>query len=218
VEIKGSQKGADGREIVPLVPLDSLLNCLTLGDVRELARFEEPTLSNPDPIGGSSGREIELSPGALPREVYAASLVSEALLFFVIIYFGAFVREALLATGFPVPGTLFSAFYRSRLTLVVMVIVFCAPVVSSLGLAFVSRRWMLWVLSSLILFADASVLIELQRRSYFRSLNPHKWRRGEASAIETESESDLHIVPQADDDEPVVAPNQIESTAPERPR
>ena len=171
----------------------------TLVDVRELARFEEPALSNPDPIGGSSGREIDLSPGALPREVYAASLVSDALLFFVIIYFGAFVREALISTGFPVPGTLFSAFYRSRLALVVMIVAFCAPVVSSVGLALVSRRWTLWGLSSLVLFADVFVLVELQSRSYFSPLNPRKWVQSKTASV-----------PPTTDDNPIPLPELIE--------
>jgi len=187
-------KGQVDANFVPKVPPDVLLSCLTLSDVRELAGYEELTLSNPDPIGANAGREIDLSPGALPRDLYAASLVGEALSFFVMMYFAAFAREAMASKGFPTPGTLFGAFSRSRWTLLVMLLAFCAPVVSSFWLALVSRRWPLYAESVLVMLATISAFHELQQKSYFSTLNPRIWIQRNAKRTLTQSEASQESV------------------------
>ena len=161
---------------VPVIFPKVLLGCLTLADIRELAAFEEPAIS-PDLIGGTVGKEIDVSPGALPRDLYAASIVAETLFIFVMLYFGAFVRETSASSGFPLSGTLFSAFSRSRVTLIAMFVAFLTPVASSVALALVARRSLLWIGSLLILGTVSTVFAELQKRSYFSPLNPFGWIR-----------------------------------------
>lgn len=169
-EIEVPHKGKTSDEFVPELNNDVLLECLYLGDVRELSEFEQPVMTNPDQIGGHIGRDIDIVPGALPREPYTASLVTELFLFFVLIYFGAFTREATLSERFPVQGTLFSAFSRSRWTLSGMFLALFTPVFASLAVAIESRRPWLWVGTVFILIAVCSIFSTLNRKSYWPRL------------------------------------------------
>lgn len=173
-EIETPHKGQVAEQFVPAIDTDVLLACLSLRDVRELAQFEQPTMT-PTQIGERVGRLIDITPGTLPRELPAASLVAQALLLFVIIYFGAFAREATSSQGFPVQGTLFSAFSRSRWTLLVLLLALWIPFVASLAVAIKSRHPLLGVGSALILVAVYSTHVVFQRMSYFGALNPRKW-------------------------------------------
>jgi hypothetical protein len=172
IEVPHKEKTSD--EFVPELETDDLLGCTYLRDLRDLAKFEQPIMTNPDQIGGHVGRDIDIAPGALPREPYIASLVSELLLFFVLIYFGAFAREATLSERFPVQGTLFGAFSRSRWTLIVMFLALCTPFFASLVVAIESKRLWLWVGTVLILMTVCSVIITLNRKSYWIRLKNSK--------------------------------------------
>jgi hypothetical protein len=117
-------------EFVPALTQEALLNCLTVRDLRELARLEQPAVSNPMELGGRIGPTIELTPGSLPKgaiSLMAATLALHVLLFFALMYFGAFVREAASSPGFPAPGTLFGAFSRSRSSLAVLCVALWTP-------------------------------------------------------------------------------------------
>jgi hypothetical protein len=159
------------KNYVPAMNSEILDECLNLGDVRELAEFEKPTMSNPDQIGGSVGRAVDVAPGALPRDLYAASLVTEALLFFVIAYFGAFLQEAMSSEGFPFPGTLFGAFSRSLWALLCLAAALFVPVLAAVGVAALSKDPFLWVEAGLVFAAFCSVVNALRRKSYWKGLN-----------------------------------------------
>jgi hypothetical protein len=153
---------------------DALLECLTMRDVLELAQFERPPITDPNQIGGSVGREIEITPGSFPRDLASASIFAEALLFFALIYFGAFAREAALSPSFPAPGTLFSAFSRSRWTLPVLLLALWSPFFASAAVAITSRQPWLVFCGVLIFGAVVSAHLVLQRKSYFGALNLRK--------------------------------------------
>lgn len=161
---------------VPAILADAQLKCLTLSDVRQLAQFELPTARNPPQLGEPVGREIDVSPGSMPRDPYWASVLAQVLLFFVMMYFGAFVREAISSPTFPVPGTLFGAFSRSGWTLFVLSLTLCAPLVASLGVAFTSHEWSLALLSIPIFCATLFAYLPLQRKSYFGPMWFGAWR------------------------------------------
>lgn len=152
---------------VPSWGKDLLLNNLTISDVRELATFELPRVSDTTSIGAGGEREIDVSPGSLPRTLFAATLSTESLLLFVIIFFGAFAREAACAKSFPVAGTVFSAFAKSGGTLIVFGLVLCAPVIASVGVLLASRRWEFVLLAALIGCAVYWVFLILQQKHYF---------------------------------------------------
>jgi hypothetical protein len=157
---------------VPALYPDVLLKCLTLGDVRILAQFELPTLPDPMYTGGRAEKEIEMTPGSLPRDPYVASIVADALLFFMVIYFDAFAHQATSSPSFPAPGTVFSAFSRGRLTLLVFLLALWSPLLASISVAATSRKGVLILCSLPILFAVASAHLTLQRKSYFFRLTP----------------------------------------------
>jgi hypothetical protein len=160
---------------VPEIDHDALLNCLTLNDVRELATYEPPIVENPDQIGRGIQRPIDVGLDALPKGIVPASIVAEVLLVFALLYFGVFVREATTSDAFPVSGTLFSAFSRSRFTLSVMLILLCTPVVSCSAIAIASGRWFLYAGICLVASATWFIFSEFHRRSYFSHLDPLKW-------------------------------------------
>jgi hypothetical protein len=155
---------------VPSWGRELLLDNLTIKDVRDLASFELPQLSDTTSIGVSGEKEIDISPGSLPRTLFAATLSAECLLLFLIIYFGAFAREVASSESFPAAGTLFSAFAKSRGTVFVLGIALCVPVIASLGVLVVSRKWEFLLLTVLIGCAIYWVFRVLQRKRYFGDL------------------------------------------------
>jgi len=168
-------KGKKSDYFVPQFDNEVLLNCLTIHSVRELAQFELPTVTNPTQLGGRIGREIEVSPNTLPRDAYLATIVVQLLLFFTLIHFGAYAREAVSSPTFPAPATLFGAFARSHWTLLVFLLALWSPLVASLGTATVSREWLLWVLSVPNVFAVYSAYRVLHLKSYFQPLYDRAW-------------------------------------------
>lgn len=181
-EIEIPVKGEKANSFVPELDKEVMLTCLTIPSVRVLAQFELPTLTNPTELGGRIGRELELSPNTLPRDPYLANIVAQLLLFFALIHFGAYAREAVSSPAFPAPATLFGAFAKSRWTLLVFLLALWAPLIASLGTAITSRKWLLFALSVFIFFAVYSAYRVLQRKSYFQSLYPRVLRKGELTS------------------------------------
>jgi len=67
------------------------------------------------------------------------------LLAFVLVYFGAFAREAVSSPNFPTPGTLFSAFSGSRWSLLVLLLALWGPFAASVAVAIASRQpWLVF--------------------------------------------------------------------------
>jgi hypothetical protein len=165
-----SYKGSGPAFFVPAIKKDALLSCFTLRDVRELAQFQLPKVSNPTQLGGSIGQTVEVTTGSLPHDLYMASIVVQILLFFAIMYFAAFAREAVSSPSFPVQGTLFSAISKSPWTLLVFLVALWAPLVASVALAYYSRKWPLALCSLGIFVAIGSAHAVLQRNSLFKPL------------------------------------------------
>lgn len=118
----------------------ALLDCLTLGNVQDLAKFELPTFTNPNSMGRHAAQDVDLSPGALPRDPYMATIVAQVLLFLVLAYFAAFTREAASVDSFPTPGTLFGAFSRSNWTVVVFLLALWTPLVACCMVLITSQK------------------------------------------------------------------------------
>ena len=174
-ELELPHEGEKPAEFVPVLTEEALLRCLTVHDVRELAQFEYPTISNPMELGGRIGPVIEIAPGSLPRGSlgpFSATLAAQVLLFFVVVYFGAFAREAVASPAFPARGTVFGAFSRSRWTLLALFLALWAPLCTSIVVAATSRKWIFVVSVLFIGWAVLSVYLVLERKSYFGVLNP----------------------------------------------
>jgi hypothetical protein len=151
---------------------EALMNCVTMRDLRELAQFELPQLSVPAQLGTKIGRDVDLSPGSLPKDPYAASLVAEALLFFALVYFSAFVREAVSSDSFPARGTLFGAFSRTRGVLAVFFVALWAPFLSCCAVGFTSGQLLLGLAALPVLVATFSAHQTLAGKSFFESIRP----------------------------------------------
>jgi|HubBroStandDraft_6_1064221.scaffolds.fasta_scaffold00052_49 hypothetical protein len=194
-EMEVPHRGSKPPEFVPSLTEEALLGCLTIGNVRELAQYEEPTVTNPMELGGRVMPAIEILPGALPRgsvDPYTGTFAVEVLLFFVIMYFGAFAREAVSSSAFPAPGTIFGAFSKSRWTLLVLLIAVYAPLGASLTLLAVTRKGMAVVCTLLISGAVLSAHTVLAGKAYFHALDPRlllprKHRPNKAPATSTSS-------------------------------
>ena len=163
---------------VPSYGSELLLNNLTVRDVRALASFELPLVSDTTSIGLSGEREIEITPGSLPRTLYLGTLCAEGFLLFLIIYFGAFTREAASGESFPVRGTLFGAFAGSTATRVVFAFALFVPALSSWTVLWLSRRWPFAVSAGLITLSVFAIFHVLQRKRYFGNFSVStKFRR-----------------------------------------
>ncbi len=162
---------------VPAIKKDALLSCFTLRDVRELAQFQLPKVSNPTELGGSIGQTVEVTTGSLPHDLYMASIVAQILLFFAVMYFAAFAREAVSSPSFPARGTLFSALSKSPWTLLVFLMALWAPLVASAALAICSRKWSLALCTVGIFMAIMSAHAVLQRKSLFKPVRIRFKRR-----------------------------------------
>lgn len=159
----------------PAADKTALLN-LSLGAVRELARAELPPISNTVKLGADEN-EVEITPTSLPRSLYGASLFGQLLLFFVVVYFGAFARQATSAAGFPSQETLFGAFVGARSTLAVFLLALCTPLlvsvailVLSFGATSGSGSFGLALCTALIGLAVFSLYVDLDRKFYFHTL------------------------------------------------
>lgn len=155
---------------IPAINNEAILNCFTLHDVRTLAQFQLPQISNPTQLGGDIGQRVELTTGSLPRDPFLASLAAQVILFFVMVYFAAFLSEAALSPDFPVQGTVFGAFSKSQWSLFVFLLALWGPLLASLAVAFYSLNWELMACSVAIFFAVRPAYRALRRKSYFDPL------------------------------------------------
>jgi hypothetical protein len=155
---------------VPLLNREVMLDCLTLADTRELSTFEMPSFPNPFQGDGRIQKELDIRPGALPADLFTASLCVQFLLAFALLYFSVFAREAVLSDNFPANGTIFAAFSRSRGTLLSMLLALFAPLVASIVMSFASRRAWLVLVNLPILGAELFAYRVLQTKSYFSTL------------------------------------------------
>jgi hypothetical protein len=128
-------------------------------------------MSNPTQEG-KIGRDVDLSLGSLPKDPYAASLVAEGLLFFSLVYFAAFTREAISSETFPVRGTLFGAFSGVRWMLFVFLIALWTPFVACSVLTFAARLPSIVFGTAAMLLVTISVHRTLNGKSFFNSIRP----------------------------------------------
>jgi hypothetical protein len=151
---------------------EALMNCVTLRDLRELAQFELPQMSSPTQLGTRIARDVDLSPGSLPKDPYAASFVAEALLFFALVYFSAFAREAVSTESFPSRGTLFGAFSKTRWMLIVFLLALWTPFLACCAVAFTSEKILLGLEVIPVLSVTLWAQQTLGGKSFFGSISP----------------------------------------------
>jgi hypothetical protein len=176
LEVPNQVKTSD--DFVPELRNDGLLKCLTFRDVEELAHMEVPALLGPPQLGEHVGPQIDVTLGSsLPHDLYVASILAQLLLFFMMVHFSAFVREAVSSPHFPAAGTLFSAFSRSRPTLFIFILATFVPPLASACVCWAS--WgsdskfhivSLFVCTVCIFWAFFSIQRVLWRTSYFKGL------------------------------------------------
>jgi hypothetical protein len=147
-----------------------LFDCLSIRDWRELAAYEMPSAGSAEhnQIGDGIGKAVDIGVGALPHRGDLASFVAEAMLILTLLYFGAFVREAVHSVHFPAAATLFSAFSRTPSAKLAMLLALFFPLLSSAALAIVSKSWLLCVEGVLIGLITIWTFVGFQQKSYFR--------------------------------------------------
>jgi hypothetical protein len=158
---------------VPRIDSQAMLNCLTLRDVRELAKFEAPVMSNPIQLGERIAPEVDLTPGSLPRDPLMASIVTQVLLLFVLGYFAGFAGEAASLDAFPAKGTLFGAFHRTRWALLIFGLALWTPTISAIAMTIASGKWGLVPCLFPIVFITFAIQRTLNRKSYFALLSEY---------------------------------------------
>jgi len=151
---------------------EALMNCITLRNLKELAQFELPQMSNPIQLGSKAGRDVDLSPGSLPRDPYAATLVAEALLFFALVYFSAFAREAVLTKSFPARATLFGAFSGTRWMLSVFLLALWTPFLACCAVGLTSGKVLPSIAAIPVFFATFSAHRTLVSKAFFELIRP----------------------------------------------
>jgi hypothetical protein len=166
----GSAAPLDPNYGVPPVDRDGMLQCLTVSNVKELAEFDRPVFSNPAETAGRIQKEVDLNPSSFPRDLATATVLAEVLLFFMLTYFGAFVRQVCQSGSFPAPGSLFKAFSDSRWSLLVLFVSIWLPCLASVCVAYFARSWSTVICGGLISFAAYSVFSELSRVGYLKPL------------------------------------------------
>lgn len=138
--------------------------------MRELAVFELPPVLNSADLGGRIGPTIEVGPDSLPRarvEPYTAALAAQMLLFFSVMYFGAFAREAVGSYSFPAAGTLFGAFSKSRIVLVVLFLALLIRAGTSVAVAVAAHSRVLALCVPFIAWATFLVITTLHKKNFF---------------------------------------------------
>ncbi len=174
-EIEAPQGRRVPENFVASINPDVLMDCLTFNDVRALSQFERPIIAGA-PLEQIE-RDVDISPGTLPRNLFPATLVADVLLFFTLMYFGAFAREAECGGTLHTRGTLFSALSNSRATLALLSVLIWMPFVASLTVAVVSLNPYLWVASGVILLTVISIFSIFKRSGYFDPIWPRNWQR-----------------------------------------
>jgi hypothetical protein len=148
-----------------------LFDCLTIRDWRQLAAYEMPSAGSAEQnqIGDGIGKAVDITVGALPHRGDLASVVAAAMLILTLLYFGAFLREAVYSVHFPAAATLFSAFSRTPSANLAMLLALFFPLLSSVTLAIVSKSWLLYVEGVLISLITIWAFVGFQQKEYFRA-------------------------------------------------
>lgn len=127
---------------------EGLVN-LTLDQVRAVAEYEYPRI-DAEAAKFSRGKRVDVSVGALPRNLFVAAVVLEGMLAFTLAYFAAFVLEAIRSPTFPAHGTLFAAFRRSWITIISFGVALVVPMCAAISVAVASRDQILAALALLV--------------------------------------------------------------------
>jgi hypothetical protein len=143
---------------------DSMLKCLTLADVRALAAFQMPEITNPDQIGDHISRNLDFGPGELPRNARDAGWAVSAMFIVVLMYFLAYAKEAAKSPAFPSAGTLFSAFSQTRLLTALFSVALATPMLTSFWLAMESRTVVQWIAAALVCIVTSAIFVTLYSR------------------------------------------------------
>jgi hypothetical protein len=160
--LKRTQQFPEG--YVPQIQSEDLVNYLAVNDVRELAKFMPPIVDDGIRVADVREAPVEVSPGALPKNLYWATVSAQLFLAFVVAYFGLFMREATSSPAFPAPGTLFGVFWRSRGAQFVFAAAIFAPLLASGIIAVVSKEWGV-ILASGFVFAAGIYALAVAKRA-----------------------------------------------------
>jgi hypothetical protein len=117
------------------IPKNELPKALTIENVKELSDYEYPKFSDIEPLRKEIS-QITLPPLGVPLSIFFATIILEFGLFFSIVYFRTYQREARLSESFPGPGTLFSVFNRTLTYRIIFKFMISFPAVASALLAF----------------------------------------------------------------------------------
>jgi len=121
------------------------LQYLTLENVRELAIYESPNISEiATPLRGEE-KLFPLSPTAPPLTLISASIFVELVIPFSLAYFWFFQHEARRSDTFLAPGTLFGVLNRTKVSRIISYILIFTPCLSVLLLTW----WSWWSLDLL---------------------------------------------------------------------
>jgi len=150
----------------------AMVDCLTLRNVRDLARFEFPTIANPDSMMRHVAQDVDVSPGSFPKDPYMATIVAQGLLFLVLTYFAAFVREVASVETFPLRGTLFGVFSKSSWMTFVFFLALWVPFAACCTVLVASANVTLSI--GLIPVALVTLFVQrtLERTTFFGSFRP----------------------------------------------
>jgi hypothetical protein len=148
-----------------------MFDCLTIRDWTQLAAYEMPSAGSAEQnqIGDGIGKPVDINVGSLPRRGDLASYVAGAMLIFTLLYFGAFLREAIHSTHFPAEATLFSTFSRTPFANLAMLLALIFPLLSTVTLAIVSKRWFLYLEAVLLGLITIWAFLGFQQKSYFKA-------------------------------------------------
>lgn len=148
-----------------------LADCLTIQDWKKLAAYEMPSAGTADEnqIGEGIGKAVDISIGALPHRGDLASFIAAAALVVTLLYFGAFLREAVHSEHFPAAATLFSAFSRTPWANRAIFLLLFFPLLSAVTLAIVSKSWLLYCESAVIGIITFWILVGFHEKSYFKT-------------------------------------------------
>jgi hypothetical protein len=166
-EIERPRKFMKSAVVLPQLNEAALMNCVTVSDLLELSQFEMPQMTNPTDFGARVSREVEISLGSIPKEPYAATLVAEGLLVFVVVYFAAFTRQAVSSESFPARGTLFGGFSEPWWMLLFFLLALWMPFLASCAIAYASRNFLVCLGLPLVLIGTYSSHSSLSSQRYF---------------------------------------------------
>lgn len=139
------------------------LTTLSLRDVKVLSELDQPTTSASMTFGGPNKPQADIEVGKLPTDLLLASIAVSVAALCTVLYFAAFIREAICTEGFPGKGTLFSVFLQCWWTRLVLLLATVVPAATIVFLAVTSRSILVAICAGLTVVATASVLLSIHR-------------------------------------------------------